>query len=234
MMATLLLRLAAPMQSWGMDSKFETRKTGREPTKSGVIGLIAAALGVKRDDQAALERLNCLRFGVRVDQEGKLLSDYHTAKKEGKNKSENTSYVTRRYYLADAIFLVGLESDDIALLQELKSALQTPAFSLFLGRRSCPPTFPLCLGIRQNSLEQTLREEPSLLPKWKKRTAVSMRFVLDAAPHELGSTYRQDLPISFSPLHRQFGYRNAKESMVMVPQTEPTTEHDPFIELGGD
>lgn len=49
-MATLLLRLAAPLQSWGADSKFETRKTNREPTKSGVIGLLAAALGLRRDD----------------------------------------------------------------------------------------------------------------------------------------------------------------------------------------
>ena len=47
-MATLLLRLAAPLQSWGADSKFETRKTNREPTKSGVIGLLAAALGLRR------------------------------------------------------------------------------------------------------------------------------------------------------------------------------------------
>ena len=49
-MATLLLRLAAPLQSWGMDSKFETRKTNREPTKSGVVGLLAAALGIRRDE----------------------------------------------------------------------------------------------------------------------------------------------------------------------------------------
>lgn len=47
-MATLLLRLAAPLQSWGSDSKFETRKTDREPTKSGVVGLLAAALGLRR------------------------------------------------------------------------------------------------------------------------------------------------------------------------------------------
>lgn len=51
-MATLLLRLAAPMQSWGMDSKFETRKTGREPTKSGVVGLLAAACGIGREEPA--------------------------------------------------------------------------------------------------------------------------------------------------------------------------------------
>ena len=78
-MATLLLRLAAPLQSWGADSKFETRKTEREPTKSGVIGLLAAALGLRRDDDAGLQPLCGLRFGVRIDREGELLVDFHTA-----------------------------------------------------------------------------------------------------------------------------------------------------------
>ena len=97
-MATLLLRLAAPLQSWGSDSKFETRKTDREPTKSGVVGLLAAALGLRRDDTEGLARLNGLRFAVRADQEGSLLVDFHTA------KSRDTSYVTYRHYLQDAVF----------------------------------------------------------------------------------------------------------------------------------
>ena len=67
-MATLLLRLAAPLQSWGAESKFDTRRTGREPTKSGVIGLLAAALGIRRDADAEIQGLSAaLRFGVRVD-----------------------------------------------------------------------------------------------------------------------------------------------------------------------
>ena len=69
-MATMLLRLAAPLQAWGADSKFETRKTAREPTKSGVIGLLAAALGLRRDETEPLTRLAGLRFGVRVEREG--------------------------------------------------------------------------------------------------------------------------------------------------------------------
>ena len=117
-MATLLLRLAAPLQSWGSDSKFETRKTGREPTKSGVVGLLAAALGLRRDDTEGLARLNGLRFAVRADQEGSLLVDFHTA------KSRDTSYVTYRHYLQDAVFLAGLESEDEALLRELETALR--------------------------------------------------------------------------------------------------------------
>ena len=119
-MATLLLRLAAPLQSWGSDSKFETRKTDREPTKSGVVGLLAAALGLRRDDTEGLARLNGLRFAVRADQEGSLLVDFHTA------KSRDTSYVTYRHYLQDAVFLAGLESEDEALLRELEDALQAP------------------------------------------------------------------------------------------------------------
>ena len=143
-MATLLLRLAAPLQAWGADSKFETRKTNREPTKSGVIGLLAAALGLRRDESEGLARLTGLRFGVRVEREGQLLVDYHTAK----TQDEKNSYVTYRHYLQDAVFLAGLESEDTALLLQLQDALQHPAFPLYLGRRSCPPALPLCLGLR--------------------------------------------------------------------------------------
>ena len=57
-MSTLLLRLAAPLQAWGTDSKFETRRTNQEPSKSGVIGMLAAALGLPRDaDLSALAAL---------------------------------------------------------------------------------------------------------------------------------------------------------------------------------
>ena len=117
-MATLLLRLAAPLQAWGADSKFETRKTAREPTKSGVIGLLAAALGLRRDETEPLTRLAQLRFGVRVEREGQLLVDFHMARNEEKDRS----YVTYRHYLEDAVFLVGLESEDTALLQELAAS----------------------------------------------------------------------------------------------------------------
>ena len=171
-MATLLLRFAAPLQSWGMDSKFETRKTNREPTKSGVVGLLAAALGIGREEPEKLGPLNQLRFGVRVDQEGEFLVDYHAARKEEKNRKGEiqkvTPYITYRHYLSDAIFLVGLESQEEVFLQNLVQALHQPVFPLFLGRRSCPPTMPLCLGIRQKDLKTALVEEPLLVPSWRK------------------------------------------------------------------
>ena len=223
-MATLLLRLAAPLQAWGADSKFETRKTNREPTKSGVIGLLAAALGLRRDESEALARLAQLRFGVRVEREGQLLVDYHIAK----TQDEKTSYVTYRHYLQDAVFLAGIESEDITLLQQLQQALLHPAFPLYLGRRACPPTLPLCLGLREQGLVEALQAEPALCPGGPKPT----RIVADAAPQEPGTVPQRDVPLSYDPRHRQYGYRSAREISLRQPAGAPEpTAHDPFCEL---
>ena len=221
-MATLLLRLAAPLQAWGADSKFETRKTGREPTKSGVIGLLAAALGLRRDETESLARLARLQFGVRVEREGRLLVDFHMARNEEKDRS----YVTYRHYLEDAVFLVGLSGEDTELLQELEQALARPAYPLYLGRRSCPPTLPLCLGLRQKDLLDTLQEEPALCP------GGPVRIVMDAAPQEPGSAPLRDVPLSYDPRHRQYGYRSAREIPCKPAAEAPeVTAHDPFCEL---
>ena len=227
-MATLLLRLAAPLQSWGADSKFETRKTNREPTKSGVIGLLAAALGLRRDDAAGLARLNGLHFAVRADREGSLLVDFHTANREEDWKKGKAPYVTYRHYLQDAVFLVGLESEDTALLQELETALKHPVYPLYLGRRSCPPTLPLCLGIRQGSLLDVLRTEPM---QGRKPETGKLRIVADADPADPAAVPRQDLPVSFSPVHRQYGFRPVREWRLDRPEMPEPTEHDPMAEL---
>lgn len=223
-MSTLLLRLAAPMQSWGSDSKFDVRQTGREPTKSGVIGLLAAALGIRRDDTEAIERLARLKFGVRADREGQYLHDFHMA------HSAKTSYVTHRYYLCDAVFLCGLEGDQNTL-EELQTALTHPAYPLFLGRRSCPPTLPLVLGIREAGLEETLRTEKRLTESRKNEKETPLRIVLDAEPDDAGAALVKDLPISFSPFRREFGYRKVREIILPAEHRNQQTEHDPFAEL---
>ena len=115
-MTTLLLRLAGPMQSWGIDSKVDVRSASAHPSKSGVIGMIAAAMGRSREDP--LDDLRSLRFGVRVDQPGTLLRDYHTVHHQ---EIEKRAYITERYYLEDALFLVGLEGDD-GLLETVDQA----------------------------------------------------------------------------------------------------------------
>ena len=202
-MSTLLLRLAAPLQAWGINSKFDIRKTEREPSKSGVVGLLAAALG---------------------------------------RKDKKTSYVTTRYYLADAIFLVGLESQDENFLKMLDEALQAPVFPLFLGRRSCPPTLPLSLGIRQTDLLTALQEEPWQVSKWeqerikRKQDSYTMRIVTDALKQEAYPVYQKDLPESFNPMFRKYGYRIVKEHKpfhITFQNAEDRfhTEHDPMKEL---
>lgn len=241
-MATLLLRLAAPLQAWGADSKFETRRTNREPTKSGVLGMLAAALGLRRDDDVSLQKLNKLQFGVRIDKEGKLLVDFHMANppsgdyKYVNYKPPGNGYVTYRHYLSDAVFLAGLSCDDKVFLEKLQGALLHPVFPLFLGRRSCPPSLPLVLGIREAGLEEALKNEPALLYERKKQ-AGTLRIVMDASPEDKGSAFVHDLPLSFSPMYRKHGYRRAKEFMYSVMNDSENTadvmrqEHDPFAEL---
>lgn len=221
-MATLLLRFAAPLQSWGIDSKFDARKTGREPSKSGVVGLLAAALGYRRDEADKLNTLNALRFGVRTDREGKLLCDFQMVHGE-------KDYVTYRYYLSDAIFLIGIEGEP-EQLEELQYALTHPVFPLYLGRRSCPPTMPLYLGIRELPLEEALRTEPPL--DKSPRITESMRITMDATDEN--AVAQHDLPLSFDPRRRQYGYREvAERKPVHIPKTKAAEQiqHDPFAEL---
>ena len=224
-MSTLLLRLAAPLQAWGTDSKFEVRRTNREPSKSGVIGLLAAALGLRRD--ADLSKLSALRFGVRVDRNGEVIKDFHMA------KADKTSYLTYRYYLSDAVFLVGLESEDRNFLEKIERALRNPCFPLFLGRRSCPPTLPLVLGIREDALETALRGEENQ-NKDLKSIRQSHRYIrLDCGVGEQEGAVVQDLPISFNPMKREFGYRRAKEIWIRddVNTEGSAEEHDAMAEL---
>ena len=215
-MSTLLLRFAAPMQAWGADSRFDIRKTNREPTKSGVVGLLAAALGLQRD--APLNELTALRMGVRVDQEGVLLRDFHMV------HGEKSSYVTTRYYLCDAVFLVGVFSEDEVLMRRLEEAVRNPAFPLFLGRRSCPPEGRVCLGLREMTLEDALTSEPSLAAHGAVQQTERLRMVLE---DPRGTARLRDMPISFSPFDRQYGYRAARETWL----DQPTNEHDPMREL---
>lgn len=229
-MATLLLRLAGPMQAWGAESKFEMRRTLGYPTKSGVIGMLAAALGYSREE--SLDRLNTLRFGVRIDREGVYQRDYHTAH----GKKEKDTYITQRFYLADALFLVGLECEDTAFLNEIENALRHPVYPLYLGRRSCPPTMPLLLGICESDLLSALRNEPWLLPEWRqKRISAAeraLRIITDTDEPENAAMVR-DLAVSFSQQHRKHTWRLAKDhGYFEVPQNETHTDHDAFGELG--
>ncbi len=151
---TLFIRLEGPMQSWGVaESKFVVRRTAEAPTKSGVIGLLCAALGVTRPDAGPwLTKLDELRMGVRVDRAGVRWWDYHTVGAgmqmriaEAENKTKEGAMLTRREYLCDASFLICMQGEP-ALIAELAGALRQPKWGLYLGRKSCPMSVPVVRG----------------------------------------------------------------------------------------
>ncbi len=210
-MHTLLLRLKGPMQSWGVQSLFTVRDTGREPSKSGVIGLLCAALG--RPRTAPLDDLVRMRMGVRVDREGRVEMDYHTAmnvlKASGGIKETE---VSRRYYLADAAFLVGLESGDLDLLRQLHDALHDPVWPLYLGRKAFVPGEPVWL-------EDGLREGEDLLHALQTYPYIGLEpapeRVRIAIEDENGEIVRPDTPVSFA--ERTFAPRRVRMDFIPTP-----------------
>lgn len=164
---TLFLRLAGPMQSWGTSSRLQLRRTDAYPSKSGVLGMLLCAMGVRRENSAqALLPLKSLLMGVRIDRKGTLDWDYHTAGAKGKNEDLHVSGIrradgkgpkrtqstgeieislSRRQYLYDASFLVALQGPADAI-SDCARALENPVWPLFLGRKCCIPTQPVFDG----------------------------------------------------------------------------------------
>ena len=192
-MSTLLMCLAGPMQSWGTTSRFDERDTQLEPSKSGVLGLVCAALG--RDRGEPLDDLAALRMGVRVDREGIPMRDYQTATgvmtSSGKPDLKRT-VVSPRHYLADAVFLVGLEGCR-DLLMQIHAALKTPVWPLALGRKSFIPSSPVYLpdAVLEQALEDALSQWPSLTSS---PSDAPRRGLLEGNRHE--GSMRIDQPVA--------------------------------------
>ncbi|MET9254616.1 type I-E CRISPR-associated protein Cas5/CasD [Streptomyces sp. NPDC003717] len=168
-MTGFLLQVGGPMQSWGEHSSFNDRDTVSHPTRSGLIGMIASALGIPREDAvtAAAEvtgadvsstrfgQLGALRFTIRHDRPGTRLRDFHTiggglpahrtvpTAKGGRRSPGLGTIVSERHYLADAVFTIAVTAagapDAARLTAACAQALAAPHWPLHLGRRSCPP-----------------------------------------------------------------------------------------------
>lgn len=237
-MTCLLLRLCGPLQAWRLSSRFVRRTTESQPTKSGVLGLLAAASGRRRTDP--IEDLLELTFGVRIDQPGRLVRDFQTARTLDGTRSMPLSY---RFYLADAAFLAVVQGES-DFIGELDHALRHPVFPLYLGRRSCPPAAPVTLGVRRGmSVQDVLSNEPWRAAPWWQRTfrssTVALRTVVDARPGSEDAPMVADLPISFDPQRRLYGLRAFERGVVDV--NNPTfvgvasdeDPHQPMAALGG-
>ncbi len=185
----LLFRLYGPMASWGEIAVGETRHTASYPSKSAVIGLIAAALGIKRNDnEKQLQMQQGYAFAVEVYSQGSLLRDYHTT--QVPDSVGNFTYRTRRdelvlgkarlgtilssrEYRSDAIALVAVRAlpDASYNLQIIKEHLEEPRFHIYLGRKSCPlaaPMDPQIIEDKKNYFEAfKIYKHKPMMPKGK-------------------------------------------------------------------
>lgn len=231
-LAVLTLHLAGPLQAWGSASRFVRRTTESAPTKSGVVGLFAAALGRARD--ADLTDLVALRLGVRIEQPGSRIRDFQTAHQGDTDKAMPLS---ERYYLADAAFLVGVEGP-VDLIQALDGALRAPAFLPYLGRRSCPPGRPLDPEVHGGRLEEVLTAEPWRASRWYQRrrraeSHVPLTLLIEASPADAVSDTLRDQPLSFDPRHRRYGLRGVRSPAPVHVRNPEAHDHDPTLLLDG-
>jgi len=224
-MPTLLLQLVGPMQSWGTTSRFDQRDTGKEPSKSGVVGLLAAAMGIDRENWDDLQPLTHLSMGVRHDRPGVPKRDYQTAgcaendsiiKADGTQSKDGV--VSHRFYLADAAFLVALAGNDRGILESLHTALRDPVWPLALGRKSYLPSEPIWM---ENALQDApLREALARWPwiattrKWETRPE---KLLISLESEDGSGVLKMDQPLS-SFAERRFGARFVHSEWVPFPQ----------------
>jgi CRISPR system Cascade subunit CasD len=236
--SVLVMQLAGPLQSWGSAARFARRTTESAPTKSGVVGLLAAALGRQRRDDIA--DLAALRFGVRIDQPGTVLRDYQTAHHFATGKSMP---VSERYYLADAVFVAAVQSDEETLMDQLRRALPDPVYLPYLGRRSCPPSRPVDLDFHhEHTLEQALAHPAWQAAPWHQRRhrdpTVRLETVIEATADDGPVDSLRDQPLSFDPLHRRYALRGTRRGWVTKPNPSArhrrpsVPDHDPTSVLG--
>jgi len=216
---TLVLTIAGPLQAWGTGSRFSSRQTELAPSKSGVIGLVAAAQGLRRTEP--LTELAGLRFGVRADQPGSVLRDFQTARTDDGSGSS----ISDRYYLSDAVFLAALQSEDLQWLQRIQGYVRRPVYPLYLGRRSCPPSGPVQSELFDGDIEEAFESVPwkacvseRLLQREYPQVCLETR--IDTAAGEVGAMRQKDVPVSFAPERREHRWREVDFGQVWVPNPE--------------
>lgn len=209
----LALLLDAPMQSWGFGSQFERRTTGLSPSKSGVVGLLCAALGCAKGSQSEKEAIGVLgsseilAIAMPRSRKFRRMEDFHTVldTRRASNKPNEDPVVTRREYLLDARFGIVLKLTS-EWARTVASAIQNPVWGLWFGRKCCIPAEPIFRGVWETE-DGAVRHLVGDTP---------LRFfttVRDTASFESTTDTLRDQPISFgSPASsgshlREYGVR---------------------------
>jgi len=228
-MKTLTIKLTAPLQSYGNAATFERRTTNTYPSKSAVIGMIAAALGYQRTD-SRIVTLNELRFAVRIDQVGRHLTDFQTVEWE-----KDVRKVTYRDYLQDAVFVAAIGSENDQLIDNIEWALRHPRFQLFLGRRANVPAGVLQLQVFADATPITVLQKMTwqAAPWYRKRHQRPVLDILADADLLAGhqSILVSDRVVSFDQRNRQYGLRAMAKTKVKLTSLDSTedeseTQHD--------
>ncbi|MYV38412.1 type I-E CRISPR-associated protein Cas5/CasD [Streptomyces sp. SID1328] len=227
-MPGILMHLSGPLQSFGEHSNFTDRDTHARPTRSALIGMLAAAQGRHRD--ADLSDLRTLRFTIRTDRSGVRTVDFHTVggglpkdrsvpSANGDRKAEGkATVVTQRHYLADAAFTIAVDGNP-TLINALTTALHSPRWPLYLGRRACPPAGPLLIATGLADAAAALAS----FPLHRRRPADANTVTVDVAhdrPPTTGHPARhhlQDDPESFDDYHRSWNVRTEYVTTLTLP-----------------
>ena len=238
-MKTILLKFAGPMQSWGTDSHFNSRHTDLHPSKSAVLGLVAAALGWQRNENR-IATLNKIHFAVRVDQSGNLLEDYQIAYNSKLDRKKGT-YVTRRYYIQDGVFVAALGISQAEDVNEILAALRQPYFQPYMGRRSLPLPVDFILDVVEGEPVSVLRDFPWQAADWYQKkeqlkdNAGRQRLSIFAEKDIDGGIgrRRRDHVVSLASSGRRYLPRMEYETFCEVVMPQSRQEHDAFAALGG-
>lgn len=235
----LVLQLYGPLVSWGDIAVGEYRPSCDRPTRSAVIGLISAALGIRYDQQDDIDAISRgYRIAYRLDEEGIIVRDYHTthvpSSGTGRNRhtfatrcdelkapeKDISTILSSRDYLCDAYVTVFITVAEIYPyeLKDIREALIKPVFVLYLGRKSCPLALPLNPQIiTASSLVEVCKQIPSSLLIRKKKSSQQVRVFweegVNAGLSELHTVVRRDEPMSRK--RRQFANRPEKVGFLM-------------------
>lgn len=236
----LVFQLQAPLSAWGETAVGEFRPTANYPSESALLGLLAAALGIRREEEEIHAALRAgYGFAIGVLSSGRLLRDYHTAQVPGrvalKNRPHNSrrdelglpkeelnTILSTRDYRQDAAGLVAVQVRDAApySLSDVALALAKPRFTLYLGRKACPPALPLNPQIiaADNALTAMRAYQQALVERGGGAASALERMVWgdgieSGAAHDL-EVVRKDRVLSRE--HWQFGDRI--EYVALEPQ----------------
>jgi CRISPR system Cascade subunit CasD len=217
----LALRLQGPMQSWGFNSQFNRRDTALFPTKSALIGLCCAAMGLDRgstEEKAALQKfgdikLLCIaipRKQKKRELAVKRIQDYHTVQntRDAKGSIKNDAVLTYRQYLNDAGFIALFEGEKV-LLREIAEGtsekpwcLQNPKWGVWFGRKACIPSAPVFDGIYFSEADAI-----SKIPEFDGKTIDNFSHVREVSSFGEGVDSLMDQPVSFNIHGRKFAPR---------------------------